>query len=74
MPQNATPQTSSASQCPICGQPNLCAMEAERATGITQPPCWCTKVTFNQNVLDHIPEAARNTACVCAACVAATPA
>jgi hypothetical protein len=49
-------------------------MEAERATGLKQPPCWCTQVTFTQDMLDRIPVAARNTACVCAACVAANPA
>ena len=27
--------------CPLCGQPNECAMEIERATGVKQPPCWC---------------------------------
>jgi len=74
MPTSATPQTPQASLCPICGQPNLCTMEAERATGITQPPCWCTQVTISQTVLDRIPAAARNTACVCATCVAAHPA
>jgi len=49
-------------------------MEAQRATGIAQPPCWCTKVSISQGLLDRIPAAARHTACVCAACVAASPA
>jgi len=74
MPTSTPPQTPDAGQCPICGQPNLCAMEAERATGLQQPPCWCTKVTISQSLLDRIPAAARNTACVCANCVAANPA
>jgi len=46
-------------------------MEAERVTGIQQPACWCNQVSFSQALLDQIPAAARNTACVCAACVAA---
>ena len=24
--------------CPLCGQPNECAMEMERTTGVKQPP------------------------------------
>jgi hypothetical protein len=32
--------------CPLCGQPNECAMEIERATGVKQPPCWCSQVKF----------------------------
>ncbi|OQW88065.1 MAG: hypothetical protein BWK72_09955 [Rhodoferax ferrireducens] len=74
MPTSAPPQALPASLCPICGQPNACAMETERVTGIQQPPCWCTEVSFSQALLDQIPAAARNTACVCAACVAANPA
>lgn len=74
MPTSATSQPPQPGLCPICGQPNACAMEAERATGIKQPPCWCTQVTFTQDLLDRIPAAARNMACVCAACVASNPA
>lgn len=74
MSQNATLQTPSAGLCPICGQPNLCAMEAARITGIMSEPCWCSKVAFSKSVLDRIPAEATNTACVCESCRAATPA
>lgn len=57
--------------CPLCGQPNQCAMEAERATGIRQPACWCIQASFAPSLLARIPEAARGKACVCAACAAA---
>ncbi len=55
--------------CPLCGQPNQCAMEVQLATGIQQAPCWCTQTQFSAELLQHIPEAARGVACLCAACV-----
>ncbi len=33
-------------------------------------PCWCTLVIFSADLLKQVPEAARNKACICAACVA----
>jgi hypothetical protein len=60
--------------CPLCGQPNRCAMEVERETGVKQPPCWCTQVDFSQELLARIPAPARGTACICAACQAAAAA
>lgn len=57
--------------CPLCGQPNQCAMEVQLATGIPQPPCWCTQTQFSAELLNKIPEAAQGVACLCAACVKA---
>ena len=54
--------------CPLCGQPNQCAMEMERASGQKQAPCWCTQASFSAELLARIPENARNQACICAAC------
>ena len=54
--------------CPLCGQPNRCAMEVQRATGEAQPPCWCTKVDFPADRLARVPAQARRIACICAAC------
>ena len=54
-------------RCPLCGQPNACAMIA----GASAPgPCWCTRVSFSAELLKQVPEAAQNKACICAACVA----
>jgi hypothetical protein len=55
-------------RCPLCGQPNACAMAmpGQAASG----PCWCTLVPFSADLLKQVPEAARNKACICAACVA----
>ena len=43
-------------------------MELELATGMKQPPCWCTQVDFNRDVLARVPNEARGQACICRAC------
>ncbi|MGZ5180301.1 MAG: cysteine-rich CWC family protein [Ramlibacter sp.] len=58
-------------QCPLCGQPNGCAMERERATGVPQPPCWCTAATFGRELLEQLPDDRRGQACICASCAGA---
>jgi hypothetical protein len=60
--------TAAASACPLCGQANACAMEAERRTGIAQPPCWCLSAAFDARALERIPEASRGVACICERC------
>jgi hypothetical protein len=57
-------------RCPICGQPNRCANEVERETGLAQPPCWCTTVDFNGELLARVPAEAVRLACICRACAA----
>ena len=56
--------------CPLCGQPNRCAMEVERETGQPQPPCWCTQVEFGADLLARVPADAQRLACICAECAA----
>lgn len=58
-------------RCPLCGVANQCAQEIERATGVTQPPCWCTEVRFEAELLSRVPEHARRKACICRACAQA---
>ncbi|TFZ06631.1 hypothetical protein EZ313_08410 [Ramlibacter henchirensis] len=65
MPTAATPD---ATRCPLCGQPNRCAMEVERETGRPQPPCWCTQADFDPQALRALPEEARGRACICNGC------
>lgn len=60
-------------RCPLCGQPNACANEVARATGTTQPPCWCTQVDFSSEVLARVPAALQRKACICRACAAKAP-
>jgi hypothetical protein len=59
--------------CPLCGQPNRCAMEVERETGTRQPPCWCTQVDFSADLLAAVPDDARRRACICEACARGAP-
>lgn len=53
--------------CPICGQPNNCAMEIEKSTGQKQDPCWCVSEDFPKELLAKLPEAA--VSCICNHCV-----
>jgi Cysteine-rich CWC len=71
-PGNTPIETASATQCPLCGQANFCAMEVEKLTGVAQPPCWCNGVKFEATLIEKIPAAARGLACVCAACASNT--
>jgi len=56
--------------CPLCGQPNRCAMEVQRVTGRPQAPCWCTQVDFSADLLARVPGEAQHRACICADCAA----
>lgn len=58
-------------RCPLCGGDNRCANEIERATGVAQPPCWCTTASFPPDLMTRLPAEARDKACICPACVSA---
>lgn len=57
--------------CPLCGQPNHCAMEQARTCG-EQAPCWCTREQFSAQLLQQLPDTHRDKACICQACVRAS--
>ena len=59
-------------RCPLCGQPNACAMATPTTEAAAPGPCWCTLVQFSAELLKKVPEAARHKACIGAACVAAS--
>lgn len=59
-------------RCPLCGQPNACANEIERATGVKQPPCWCSRTGFDAALLARVPAPALGVACICSACATST--
>ncbi|HZY17247.1 MAG TPA: cysteine-rich CWC family protein [Ramlibacter sp.] len=61
-----------ATACPLCGADNRCAMESQRRTGHSQPPCWCTRASFPPDLLARVPEEARARACICPGCAGAT--
>jgi hypothetical protein len=62
------PATVDPKLCPLCGQPNLCAMEIEQVTGVKPEACWCTHLDFNAELLAQVPAEAESVACICAAC------
>jgi hypothetical protein len=62
-----------AANCPLCGKPNRCAMEVEKATGEKQPPCWCTQVDFSADLLAKVPREQQRLACICAECARSAP-
>ena len=57
-------------RCPLCGQPNACAMASGDAA--SAEPCWCTRVHFGADLLAQVPEAARNRSCICQRCASPT--
>ena len=57
------------STCPICGETNQCAQEIAKATGKPPETCWCMTATFSSELLDRVPEEAKNKACICEKCV-----
>ena len=70
--------------CPLCGQPNNCAMacaphpNTDQSDTASQPKqaelCWCTRVQFSERVLQQVPKAAKNKACICVRCATASTA
>ena len=54
-------------KCPLCGKPNQCAMEQEKATGLQQDPCWCVSMEFPKELLATLPSDAKG--CICNQCV-----
>jgi hypothetical protein len=53
--------------CPLCGQPNNCAMEIEKSTGQKQEPCWCVSMEFAKELLAQLSNDAES--CICNQCV-----
>jgi hypothetical protein len=53
------------SKCPLCGEPNQCALAADPAA--TQ--CWCDTVVFPAELLAKIPPEAVRKTCVCQKCL-----
>ncbi|EKT4521762.1 cysteine-rich CWC family protein [Pseudomonas putida] len=54
-------------RCPACGALNQCTLADPRSA--TQP-CWCFGVTIDPAVLQALPEALRDKACLCPRCAA----
>jgi len=52
--------------CPLCGEPNDCALAAGHGH-----PCWCASEAFPAALLDRVPEANRRRHCICRRCLEA---
>lgn len=50
--------------CPLCGQPNTCAIEA----GLPPESCWCMHTPVSREALAQLPAEQRGMACLCPAC------
>ncbi|RZI93007.1 MAG: hypothetical protein EOP39_31825 [Rubrivivax sp.] len=59
--------------CPLCGQANLCAIEAARLTGQAPAECWCMQVEFDTSALTSLPVESRGLACICQRCATQQP-
>jgi len=58
-----------ASCCPLCGDPNRCAMAS--STTSSESACWCTRATFSAELLASVAPFAQGKACICARCATA---
>ncbi|HZA95555.1 MAG TPA: cysteine-rich CWC family protein [Burkholderiaceae bacterium] len=57
---------SAASSCPLCGEPNQCAMAT---AGADAAPCWCEQHSFSEALLTAVPPSAKGRFCICQRCV-----
>ena len=57
-----------AATCPMCGQPNGCAMAGGRGAAQDCESCWCREVRIDEAVLAQLPDADRGRACLCRSC------
>jgi hypothetical protein len=58
-------QSRNTAKCPLCGEPNQCALAADP----TATECWCDTVVFPDDLLAQIPEDAVRKTCVCQECL-----
>jgi hypothetical protein len=58
------------SKCPICGQPNQCAL-SNPATATQQ--CWCFTAEIAPEARARISDDALNKACICQHCASGKP-
>lgn len=52
-------------KCPVCGKENGCGM----LKGTPHEECWCTKVKFEKEMLEVIPEKYKGLSCICLKCI-----
>ncbi len=53
------------SRCPACGASNQCSLANPKTAA---QACWCYSVAIDPAVLERLPSALRNVACLCPRC------
>jgi len=48
--------------------PNVCAAEKAKLPGSKPERCWCLDAVFTTDVMNQVPDAAKDKACICAKC------
>ncbi|WP_245888297.1 cysteine-rich CWC family protein [Laceyella sediminis] len=51
--------------CPLCGKHNQCGNLSEQRIG----DCWCRIEAFPAGLLEQVPSAYKNKACICKSCL-----
>ena len=54
-------------KCPLCGQPNRCAMAEEHPVDT----CWCVSIRLPADMLEAVPTEDRGVRCICETCARA---
>ncbi len=52
--------------CPLCGQPNACALADGSGSG--QAECWCATQRFEAKLLAQLAPVSVGRACICRRC------
>ena len=52
--------------CPLCGQPNGCALVA--SPGANPAECWCVSRRFDDPLLARVAPGSAGRACICSRC------
>ncbi|MGJ8693339.1 MAG: cysteine-rich CWC family protein [Thalassotalea sp.] len=67
---STTPESINPNLCPICQQDNRCG---NLAACSSDESCWCTApdISFSEQLLQLVPSAGKNKACICKACALA---
>ena len=51
-------------RCPLCGEPNACALAADGSASA----CWCAAESFDAALLARLPAESAGRACICRRC------
>jgi hypothetical protein len=67
IPNSVNAPMSDKQKCPLCGQPNRCAMAEGQLVGA----CWCVSIRLTADMLEAVPTEDRGVRCICVTCARA---